>query len=747
MSATPNSHSVVRKVNKAYVLVPPSPLNLSSYRPLRTPVHVAGGSKLKENMPLRPSQLAMSQQAASSPSLKRKLSERDVSTLVFDRVNPVPKRSKLSTAIPLKNTHIVQPTAPAENACPEFPNGFAYCHQCNKKRDLAATIHCTSVGKQRQTKDKNVKGRLCPNKYCKSCLKNRYDEDFEILKSEAHDTSGTLNFRCPQCKGLCNCPRCRKSLGLDAIGRIKPKSKELQAIARSNKSLKVEVVIEIKKPLFKPKPKPLPSLKWTQIPTGLTRNQADDRIFIREFVLRFSDILDPAIAKIYLEELEFISGHPRKQDDEEDTASWVSEACIKAMLIGLLGLLSKNSGINVSKLMKATVKDLRSAGVNLNKLWAALASLRDDVGKLCPPGEAQLTFPDPLPPSAFSAATARPLRNTRQLENSVNVVQSIQMIPVLVSLIHSVLETTPIREDIDQCAKDSKDFARDVREATRIENERWEKVKGEMETAPKDKAQRDEKPFLTINFVKNRAKRMVHRSQILNIDSCSKIISKSFVPRFTTLGVDDEGRTYYALSPSVAEREAAFEYLQVASSEKHMKPKKKGRVLSTEDRRELRDWSWFIAVWGKIPPLSPEENAKKIELDSDNEEDEDAATKEEKWWGFWEPEEISKVADWISIKSGLEDKIKAPERETNSSSTSKPPIPTKEKNNVRLTPCQEHLKRLVSELKDYASLLEWRVRDDKCVLVSRSVGKIQASPNPSAKAKDKVSSTTLSDDQ
>lgn len=129
---------------------------------------------------------------------------------------------------------------------------------------------------------------------------------------------------------------------------IKPKPKEAHPVARPNKSLKVEVVIETRRPIFKPKPpKPLPILKWTPIPTSLTQAQADDRIFIREFVLRFSDLLEPTIAKTYLEELEFIGGRTRKQGDEE--VSWVSEACIKAMVIGLLGLLSKDYESDVSK--------------------------------------------------------------------------------------------------------------------------------------------------------------------------------------------------------------------------------------------------------------------------------------------------------------------------------------------------------------------------------------------------------------
>ena len=51
------------------------------------------------------------------------------------------------------------------------------------------------------------------------------------------------------------------------------------------------------------------------------------------------------------------------------------------------------------------------------------------------------------------------------------------MIPVLISHIHSVLETANIREEIDQGIRDARDIARDAKEATKIENERWEKGK------------------------------------------------------------------------------------------------------------------------------------------------------------------------------------------------------------------------------------------------------------------------------
>jgi len=131
---------------------------------------------------------------------------------------------------------------------------------------------------------------------------------------------------------------------------------------------------------------------------------------------------------------------------------------------------------------------MRSAGVSLNKLWLNLLVLRDNVANIfssdvstsgTPPSVwVPLTFPDPLPAPQSAMQNMRNLRNVRTVEN-VNVVHTAQMIPVLISLIHSVLETAKIREEIDQGIRDARDIARDAKEAIKIENERWEKVKEE----------------------------------------------------------------------------------------------------------------------------------------------------------------------------------------------------------------------------------------------------------------------------
>jgi hypothetical protein len=169
------------------------------------------------------------------------------------------------------------------------------------------------------------------------------------------------------------------------------------------------------------------------------------------------------------------------------------------------------------------------------------------------------------------------------------------------------------------------------------------------------------------------------------------------------LGTDNEGRTYYALSPGVIEREVAFEYLEVVSADKPRKLKKKGRILTVEDRSEMKEWSWFVSVWGKKPLSEGQsKNSQPAENDTNNSDEEDEDEETEKWWGFWEPEEIVKVADWISIKSKLEDEeihVGGPEDGTSSQ--------------TKADPAKVQLKHLVTRLRDYAALLEWRVRENK----------------------------------
>ena len=123
MASTSNAHPL-KRLNNAYVQVPASPLSLASYRPLK---HAALSAKLKENTPLRPLQFATN----PSMSHKRKLSDCD--SIHNDSVSVVKKAKLVLTDGSPSKVKAIVPTA---NACPDFPNGYVYCHQCSRKRDI-----------------------------------------------------------------------------------------------------------------------------------------------------------------------------------------------------------------------------------------------------------------------------------------------------------------------------------------------------------------------------------------------------------------------------------------------------------------------------------------------------------------------------------------------------------------------------------------------------------------------------------
>ena len=150
MTSTPNSLSAVQRFNKAYVQVPFSPLTSTRSRGSVTASHVLHSSKLKENTPLRPLSLSMQQQSSSSTltSAKRKLSDRDAPSQVLDGVIISSKKIRMSMDGSASNSikyRRTQTLAYLNNASEEFPNGFVYCHQCNKKRDAAGRCRVSII--------------------------------------------------------------------------------------------------------------------------------------------------------------------------------------------------------------------------------------------------------------------------------------------------------------------------------------------------------------------------------------------------------------------------------------------------------------------------------------------------------------------------------------------------------------------------------------------------------------------------
>ncbi|KAF9010643.1 hypothetical protein BDQ17DRAFT_1322452 [Cyathus striatus] len=704
--------------------------------------------------------------SSSNPPLKRKL-DNDAPPASAKKQKhasastPVLNGTTLKFKPPKSSASATPQLTPMANASDDYPHGFIYCHQCCKKRDVRDSLHCTYLLRYTTTKDKRTREKRCINKFCRACLKNRYGEDLDYIRATTngkrkdadHVEGAGYIFTCPRCRDMCNCPKCRKIKGLEPIGSLTTKKTPEEQESAKAKSGKAKAQPASSK--SKSKPKPLPLIHWTSLYSSLTQEEAEDRFLIREFLLRFAPIMDPPPTKAALEELENVAGRKKNRDEDREMEDWVSEMCAKCVIMGLLGLVADASPKNIQQHIEVALKELKGVGVNLSRIWSILATLREAL--INPAGtsssssskfELELSFPDPLPPPVVTMAY-----NTRHKQNGqegvLHVTHTAQLIPIITSLIKSVTDTEVIRDEIERGVKEGKDAVRDAREGMKKENDRWELVRKTLEDASKD---RSVAPI-------NKLKRETHKLQLLNFENALKVLMPGFAPRFQPLGRDTEGRVYYALTPGVGEREAALEFLvnSLMDPKQKAKTKKKDRVLSPEERSEMREWSWFLAVWGCKPEearinghvngsgrshtnVDHEDSEDDEDGEDQEEEDEDA----EQWWGFWEPGEIHKVAEWIRIKGGLED---AGEENTTTTNGTKRKSFKQTPASVMAasdTPSEEQLKELVKSLEDYASSLEWRMREDKYGAMELAKAQAVAAEKAEAQAKRKSTGGSVS---
>jgi hypothetical protein len=99
----------------------------------------------------------------------------------------------------------------------------------------------------------------------------------------------------------------------------------------------------------KPKARKAPVVRWSKLDTPLSLEETLARIEIREFVLRFAPIMSPSISKVCLEELANIAGAGRSDFEEDLLTGWVSEHCVKSLIVGLLSLLGEQEDDFISK--------------------------------------------------------------------------------------------------------------------------------------------------------------------------------------------------------------------------------------------------------------------------------------------------------------------------------------------------------------------------------------------------------------
>ena len=156
------------------------------------------------------------------------------------------------------------------------------------------------------------------------------------------------------------------------------------------------------------------------------------------------------------------------------------------------------------------------------------------------------------------------------------------------------------------------------------------------------------------------------------MENALKLVSSSFAARFSPLGADGDERTYWALSPGARERKDALEFLKLTTSNtKEKKSRPRGRSPDEEVRSAMQEWSWCIVIWGTAPVGS------KIKYTNSDE-------CSPQWWGFYDPEDMRKVATWVNQRD-------ATDAEGDEDCRSS----------------------LGNNLEEYAALLDWRLKEDK----------------------------------
>ncbi|KAJ3733597.1 hypothetical protein DFJ43DRAFT_216290 [Lentinula guzmanii] len=660
MSATSSPSTLAstpsRRFREVYVEIPPSPFHTSC----RTSQNSSIPSRLsfknvnhyKENTPLQthisgPADILPRKRKAESSSLKSST-----------------KKSRIEDTMP----QVARDKEGELQSC---------CHHCRAKRISSEMIQCTFLIR---SSSKNTVVHRCKTNYCRRCLNHKYSEEFKPIAADSHGQKENGHaeaahiFKCPKCRGQCGCWRCKHKFTFKSNSESSRTHNLTEPINFRVKDFGNAAAV--KKNAHKSIATPI--LTWLPVPAQLKLKDAEDRIFIREFVLRFSDMQGMSITKAQLEELEFIGGTLDSTDDgdEEDACvNWVSEACVKSLVLSLIGCLAAEEDSSATLVMKNAMKDIRNSGVNLTKIWAILSSLRTNMGRPeVSEGRIQreenhgsddessedriiFEFPDPLP-----APANHNIRSTRSITtDTLPVVDSSQMVPVIVGLIETVLESHAIRIALDDGTKEGKEKHQESRELVKLENELWKRLETRYKSDPS----------------KIKIERQAHKSKIQAFESVARIISSAFLPRSGPLGSDPEGRVYWALTPGVSDREYALDYIisRLPNARKSKRPRnrKQRHRKDNEDSQALREWSWFLAVWGK----KPHENGAQCE------------DEEPQWWGFWDPAEIRKLADWLSITNGSQT-----DDSSGGGSTSV-------------------LKTLVNGITNYANLLEWRILEEE----------------------------------
>ncbi|KIJ49555.1 hypothetical protein M422DRAFT_27922 [Sphaerobolus stellatus SS14] len=591
----------------------------------------------------------------------------------------------------------------AKPTCDE--STLAACHQCRSKKSSNVVLQCTRV------RDGGVR---CKAFYCDTCLKNRYGENLEVIKQNGPSDAQQeeeYTFTCPRCEGHCNCAPCRKKKGLSPVGKIVvlegqgsvkeileknpqasgllpknsvfPTQSATKTPANSASHTK-ESRTQVSKPKQSDKPAPVRKVKkkkevpepvWVPIPGVGDKKDVEDRIFLREFVIRFNPILEIAIRNV----------------DELENFSALHDQSAKAILVALLDLIGFEDATH-KKTIQGTVKAIRGLGLNWGKIMLVLYELRDEL-----PRDHPLSGLPDLEESVMETTY-----NTRGAR--MQGVHADQLLPILLFLVELLMEGESVRTELEVGTKQVKETRALYFKAMKEETERWATEKATlMEERPasneKEKSKSKSDPWR----IKYREAETAHKQTVANLQNMHKADLDSCSSRFMPLGRDLEGRVYYALSASGPQKG------------------KKDRVPSESERVSMKKWGWLLACYGK--PGSVVKPLDSDDMDSNSDEEGESG---DRWWGFSDADEMRKLSKWflheIEIKedtssgnskapSAFSERAQSPRRSLTPLSVLEEELGSKHKED-RMMPrgAVSEVKTLAKSVMEFADFIEWRLK-------------------------------------
>ena len=194
--------SALRRKSQVFVEIPPSPLHSA-----RTTIASRAGLQADMHTPFKSVATNVDNHPSppiSSASLKRKSPDASHDMPRSNDDPQPPKTKKTKTENPSKKDAPVKKSPKITNAsdAPATPkskpsDGTIRCHQCARLVDpsgkhrshacagsgrrlnlYAVIVQCTFI---------RPKGGRCPYKYCKACLKNRYQQDIAVIRTQSRE--------------------------------------------------------------------------------------------------------------------------------------------------------------------------------------------------------------------------------------------------------------------------------------------------------------------------------------------------------------------------------------------------------------------------------------------------------------------------------------------------------------------------------------------------------------------------------